>query len=68
MPDPKGELGQIGPHADPNGDAAWLAAQAQAEAGSTTVTNTSYEGMSSNPPGEMTMHPYDEVKHSGIPC
>ena len=68
MADPKGELGQIGPHSDPNGDAAWLAGQAAKDANIGTVSGTSYQGMSHNPPGDHTMNPYDEVKHSGVAC
>lgn len=68
MPDPRGELGQIGPHGDPNGDAAWLAAQASGETGTPTVSGVSYEGMSHSSYGQSMQEPYDEVKYSGQPC
>lgn len=61
-------LGQPGAHgADPNGDAAWLAAQAQAETGLPTHHDQNYTGMSRNPPGSGThaAHPYDTYKHQG---
>jgi hypothetical protein len=64
MPDPKGELGQIGPHGDPNGDAAWLAAQALSGAGS--VSGVSYDEMSDSPPTGGHKTPYEEMKHTGI--
>jgi hypothetical protein len=64
-----GELGQIGPHGDPNGDAAWLAQQASREAGAGTVSGVSYDKMSSNPPtGGAHMNSYDEMKHTGVAC
>ena len=69
MPDPTRELGQIGPHSDPNGDAAWLAQQAANEAGAGTVQGVSYEDMSRNPPsGGVHMNPYDSMKHTGVAC
>lgn len=61
-------LGQPGPHgADPNGDAGWLAAQAQASTGGPTHNDTSYQGMTANPPGagDHGAHPYDSYKHQG---
>lgn len=69
MADPIGELGQIGPHSDPNGDAAWLAAAAQAETGAGTVAGVSYEEMSTSPPsGGAHMNSYEDMKHTGIAC
>lgn len=69
MPDPMGELGQIGPHSDPNGDAAWLAQQATADTQIGTVSGVSYGDMSSSPPtGGAHMNPYDSMKHTGVAC
>ncbi len=66
MPDPKGELGQIGPHSDPNGDAAWLAQQASQDTQVGTVSGVSYDDMSHNPPAGGSGKPaYDSYKHSG---
>ena len=61
-------LGQPGAHgADPNGDAAWLAAQATSQAGEPTHLDQPYAGMTHNPPGSGThgAHPYDTYKHQG---
>lgn len=60
-------LGQPGAYSgDPNGDAAWLAAQA-AGMSVPTDSNASYQGMSRNPPGSGThaAHPYESYKHEG---
>ena len=66
MPDPQGELGQIGPHSDPNGDAAWLAQQASQDTQVGTVSGVSYDDMSHNPPvGGASKPSYDTYKHSG---
>jgi hypothetical protein len=61
-------LGQPGAHgADPNGDAGWLAAQAQQIGTAPTHLDQNYAGMSHNPPGSGThaAHSYDEYKHQG---
>ncbi len=68
MPDPRRELGQIGPHGDPNGDAAWLAGQAGKDANIGTVSGSSYDDLTHSPPGDHTMNSYEEVKHSGVAC
>jgi hypothetical protein len=60
-------LGQLGAHGDPNGDAGWLAAQAQQIGTSPTHNDQNYAGMSRNPPGSGThaASPYDAYKHKG---
>ena len=61
-------LGQPGAHGgDPNGDAAWLAAQAQGTQGPPTHLDQSYAGMTADPPGAGThaAHGYDDYKHQG---
>ena len=52
---------------DPNGDAAWVAAQAASQIGEPTHDQHSYAEMTHNPPGAGTHgdHPYDEYKHQG---
>lgn len=65
---PEGELGQIGPHAVPGSDAAFVAQSASEMAGEDggTVSGVSYEAMSHNPPnGDADKTPYDTFKHSG---
>jgi|HubBroStandDraft_6_1064221.scaffolds.fasta_scaffold304252_3 hypothetical protein len=60
-------LGQPGAHgADPNGDGAWLAAQATQPAGP-THNDATYAGMSQNQPASGThgAHSYDDYKHVG---
>jgi hypothetical protein len=62
---PWGELGQIGPHGNPAGDQGFISSNASESSGVPTVSNTSYEGLSSGPPGTNMHTPYDTYKHAG---